>query len=152
MSGADEISNVGGDCQSSNLANPGAIKFARDYDKEPLIVKDYALHAAFILSSITLVFAFVVYFIFGDYEYSLAACFIFASNIHNVVDFFKFKNRCTVELSGSAVRYKPASKIKKSIPANQIKSVEKVLFLGCDGHEFNAPKTAFARKFIYTAA
>ncbi len=44
MSGADEISNVGGDCQSSNLANPGAIKFARDYDKEPLIVKDYALH------------------------------------------------------------------------------------------------------------
>ena len=43
MSGADEISNVGGDCQSSNLANPGAIKFARDYDKEPLIIKDYAL-------------------------------------------------------------------------------------------------------------
>ena len=69
-----------------------------------------------ILSSITLVFAFVVYFIFGDYEYSLAACFIFASNLHNVVDFFK------------------------SIPANQIKSVEKVLFLGCDGYEFNAPK------------
>ncbi|WP_276711279.1 hypothetical protein [Campylobacter rectus] len=140
MSGADEISNVGGDCQSSNLANPGAIKFARDYDKEPLIVKDYALHAVFILSSITLVFAFVVYFIFGDYEYSLAACFIFASNIYNVVDFFKFKNRCTVEFSGSAMRYKVASKIKKSIPANQIKSVEKVLFLGCDGYEFNAPK------------
>ena len=152
MSGADEISNVGGDCQSSNLANPGAIKFAIDYHKEPLIVKDYALHAAFILSSITLVFAFVVYFIFGDYEYSLAACFIFASNIHNIVDFFKFKNRCTVEFSGSAVRYKVASKIKKSIPVNQIKSVEKVLFLGCDGYEFNAPKTAFARKFIYTAA
>lgn len=105
-----------------------------------------------ILSSITLVFAFVVYFIFGDYEYSLAECFIFASNIHNVVDFFKFKNRYTVEFSGSAVRYKVASKIKKSIPANQIKSVEKVLFLGCDGYEFNAPKTAFARKFIYTAA
>ena len=120
MSGADEISNVGGDCQSSNLANPGAIKFARDYDKEPLIVKDYALHAVFILSSITLVFAFVVYFIFGDYEYSLTACFIFASNIYiyiyNVVDFFKFKNRCTVELSGSAVRYKPASKIKNPFP------------------------------------
>lgn len=148
MSGADEISNVGGDCQSSNLANPGAIKFARDYDKEPLIVKDYALHAVFILSSITLVFAFVVYFIFGDYEYSLTACFIFASNIHNVVDFFKFKNRCTVELSGSAVRYKVASKIKKSIPANQIKSVEKVLFLGCDGYEFNAPKNC-VRPQIY---
>ena len=31
-------------------------------------------------------------------------------------------------------------KSKKSIPANQIKSVEKVLFLGCDGYEFNAPK------------
>ena len=95
-----------------------------------------------ILSSITLVFAFVVYFIFGDYEYSLTACFIFASNIYiyNVVDFFKFKNRCTVEFSGSAVRYNVASKIKKSIPANQIKSVEKVLFLGCDGYEFNAPK------------
>lgn len=92
------------------------------------------------MSSITLVFAFVVYFIFGDYEYSLAACFIFASNIHNVVDFFKFKNRCTVEFSGSAVRYNVASKIKKSIPANQIKSVEKVLFFGCDGYEFNAPK------------
>lgn len=121
MSGADEISNVGGDCQSSNLANPGAIKFARDYDKEPLIVKDYALHAVFILSSITLVFAFVVYFIFGDYEYSLAACFIFASYIYiyNVVDFFKFKNRCTVELSGSAVRYKVASKIKNPFPPNK---------------------------------
>ena len=65
---------------------------------------------------------------------------LYSHHIYNVVDFFKFKNRCTVELSGSAVRYKPASKIKKSIPANQIKSVEKVLFLGCDGHEFNAPK------------
>ena len=38
------------------------------------------------------------------------------------------------------MRYKVASKIKKSIPANQIKSVEKVLFLCCDGYEFNAPK------------
>ena len=62
MSGADEISNVSDDCQSSNLTNPDAIRFARDYDREPLIVKDYALHAAFILSSIMLVFAFSVIF------------------------------------------------------------------------------------------
>lgn len=68
MSGADEIPNVSSDYRSSNLANLGAIKFARDYDKEPLIVKDYALHATFILSSIMLVFAFVVDFIFGDYK------------------------------------------------------------------------------------
>ena len=88
MSDADEISNSRYDCQSSNLANPDAIRFARDYDKEPLIVKeDHALHAAFILSSIMLVFAFVVYFIFGDYEYSLAACFIFASNIQTSLIF-----------------------------------------------------------------
>lgn len=101
MSGADEISNVGGDCQSSNLANPGAIKFARDYDKEPLIVKDYALHAVFILSSITLVFAFVVYFIFGDYEYSLTACFIFASYIYIYITLLIFSNLKTVARSSS---------------------------------------------------
>lgn len=69
----NKISNASDDCQSPNLANPSAAKFARDYDKEPLIVKDYALCAVFILSSITLVFAFIVYFIFGDYEYSLVA-------------------------------------------------------------------------------
>ena len=35
----------------------------RDYDKEPLIVKDYALHTAFILSPAALVFAFIVDFL-----------------------------------------------------------------------------------------
>ena len=60
MSGADEISNVGGDCQSSNLANPGAIKFARDYDKEPVITKDYKQNLSLFSAVLTLALVIVV--------------------------------------------------------------------------------------------
>jgi len=36
-----QTSNLNDNLQSSNLTNPGSKKFARDYDKEPIILKNY---------------------------------------------------------------------------------------------------------------
>ena len=42
MNTADkQTSNLKGNLQNSNLTNSGSKKFARDYDKEPIIVKNY---------------------------------------------------------------------------------------------------------------
>ena len=38
----EQDSNLNGDFQNSNLTNFSSKKFARDYDKEPLIIKDYS--------------------------------------------------------------------------------------------------------------
>nr|WP_314470023.1 hypothetical protein [uncultured Campylobacter sp.] len=37
----NQTQNLNYNPQSSNLTNPGSNKFARDYDKEPIIVKNY---------------------------------------------------------------------------------------------------------------
>ena len=37
----EQDSNLNGDFQNSNLANSDSDKFARDYDKEPIILKNY---------------------------------------------------------------------------------------------------------------
>ena len=38
----EQTKNSNNDFQNSNLANSGSGKFARDYDKEPLIIKDHS--------------------------------------------------------------------------------------------------------------
>jgi len=37
----NQMQNLNNNPQSSNLTNPGSNKFTRDYDKEPIIVKNY---------------------------------------------------------------------------------------------------------------
>jgi len=37
----EQTSNLNSNLQNSNLTNSGSKKFARDYDKEPIIVKNY---------------------------------------------------------------------------------------------------------------
>ena len=38
----EQDSNLNDNPQSANLTNSGSKKFARDYDKEPLIIRDYS--------------------------------------------------------------------------------------------------------------
>ena len=37
----EQTSNLNDNLQSSNLTNPGSKKFSRDYDKEPIVLKNY---------------------------------------------------------------------------------------------------------------
>ena len=56
-----QTSNLNGDPQSSNLANLDSGKFARDYDKEPLVIKD---RSDFILNIVILVLVFLCVILF----------------------------------------------------------------------------------------
>ena len=54
----EQTKNSNNDFQNSNLTNPGSKKFTRDYDKEPIVIKDELSNAKF-LSIIFLVLCIV---------------------------------------------------------------------------------------------
>ena len=72
MNAADnQTQNLNGNPQNPNFTNPGSNKFARDYDKEPLVIKSYERLFIVTLPFLSLFFAgvlacFVRDFIDGD--------------------------------------------------------------------------------------
>ncbi|WP_454991426.1 hypothetical protein [Campylobacter rectus] len=55
-----QTSNLNNDFKSLNLANSNAGKFARDYDKEPVITKDYKQNLSLFSAVLTLALVIVV--------------------------------------------------------------------------------------------
>ena len=83
MNTADkQNSNLKGDFQNSNLKNPGSKKFARDYDKEPIVIKNY--EGFFVKTSVLcpMFFCITILIIFDKYQantifVTLWLCFVF---------------------------------------------------------------------------
>ena len=59
----EQTSNLNSDFQDANLTNSGSKKFSRDYDKEPLVLRDYS-REMLIHDFLNLIF-FLIYFIFA---------------------------------------------------------------------------------------
>lgn len=55
-----QTSNLNNDFKSLNLANSNAGKFARDYDKEPVIIKDYKQNLSLFSAVLTLALVIVI--------------------------------------------------------------------------------------------
>ena len=55
-----QTSNLNNDFKSLNLANSHAGKFARDYDKEPVIIKDYKQNLSLFSAVLTLALVIVI--------------------------------------------------------------------------------------------
>ena len=64
-----QTSNLNSDFQNSNLTNPGSKKFTRDYDKEPIVLKNYEDFFVEVLFFMPLAFSIIVtIFIMGWVE------------------------------------------------------------------------------------
>lgn len=50
----NQTQNLNGNPQNPNLTNPGSGKFLRDYDKEPIIIKDYKQNLSLFSALLTL--------------------------------------------------------------------------------------------------
>lgn len=147
LSGADEISNVGGDCQSSNLANPGAIKFARDYDKEPLILK-IMLCMRCLSCRPSRLFLRSSFILFSAIMNTHSRHALYSHQIY--ITLLIFSNLKTVARSNSQAQPCDTSlQVKSKIHSHQ--SRRKFYFSAATATNLTRPKTAFARKFIYTA-
>ena len=65
----NQMQNLNNNPQSSNLTNPGSNKFTRDYDKEPIMVKNYEDFFVETLFFMPLVFSIIItIFIMGWVE------------------------------------------------------------------------------------
>lgn len=50
----NQTQNLNYDPHNPNLTNPGSKKFARDYDKEPIVIKDYKQNLSLFSALLTL--------------------------------------------------------------------------------------------------
>ena len=68
MNTADnQTQNLNYNPQNPNLTNPGSKKFARDYDKEPLVIKNYERFFAYTIFFVPMMLAGLFICLFTDY-------------------------------------------------------------------------------------
>jgi len=121
-----QTSNLNNDFKSLNLANSNAGKFARDYDKEPVIIKDYKQNLS--LFSAVLILALVVVIILISLIFSLMSLdrILFNSIITIIVLKPTFKEALNVPKNGyfrfenGAIKQQIGDKIAKEIKLAQI--------------------------------
>ena len=60
----EQTLNLTNNLQNSNLTNSGSKKFTRDYDKEPIIIKDKIKLLNFMIIALSFIFLFFFMYIF----------------------------------------------------------------------------------------
>lgn len=107
--------------QTSNLTNPGSNKFARDYDKDPLIITDYSNFIDFTLCGASFfcamsLFLFAINY-FDDKSDSFFTCFsfiliAFAFTLLTYV-FFMFFYRREIKFTSRCIEFIQKGKVKR---------------------------------------
>ncbi len=141
-----QTSNLNNDFKSLNLANSNAGKFARDYDKEPVITKDYKQNLS--LFSAVLTLALVVVIILISLIFSLMSLdrILFNSMITIIVLKPIFKEALNVPKNGyfrfenGAVKQQTDGKTIKEIKLAQIADLRKTFDTTDDLYQIEANK------------
>lgn len=109
---------------SSNYPNFNT-KFARDYDKEPIIIKDHNPEFAFIASmvSVPLIILMLIYFPTSE-EKIIKALFCTPLLISPIVFEYWFNDRL-IRFKNDKIEYLINSKLKRSIKIGQISDIKR---------------------------
>ena len=138
--------NLNNDFKSSNLTNSNTGKFARDYDKEPVIIKDYKQNLS--LFSAVLTLALVVVIILISLIFSLMSLdrILFNSIITIIVLKPTFKEALNVPKNGyfrfenGAVKQQTDGKTIKEIKLARIADLKKTFDITDDLYQIEANK------------
>ena len=120
-----QTKNSNNDFQNSNLTNSGSKKFARDYDKEPLIIKDYNPDVTTVWTIFVFIFMVIAVVVADISAHAIGIMnitmmiWVGKSNMeYSKNSFFKFTN--------SAVSHS-TDKFYKEIKLNEILKIEKTM-------------------------
>ena len=142
----NQTQNLNYNSQNPNLTNPGSKKFARDYDKEPIIIKDYKQNLSLFSALLTL--ALVAIIILVSLIFSLMSLdrILFNSIIIIIVLKPTFKAALSAPKNGHcsfencAVKQQITDKTIKEIKLAQIAYLRKTFDITDDLYQIEANK------------
>ena len=129
-----QTSNLNDNLQSSNLTNPGSKKFARDYDKEPLIIKDYSLYN--IASAYLFILIFCIVCLCIDVKISaIVFSFTMIKATLSIKKFFTYKDDIKLYFLHSFVQCKKKNRLMKRINLSDVIDISDAIFVNHDCYE-----------------
>ena len=126
----EQDSNLNGDFQNSNLTNFSSKKFARDYDKEPIVIKNKTNFYIAFLGIICLAFMIAMY-IYEPTETRYRQLFIIFPifGLPVLIEYiFDSFNKKFIAFYNDKIVYYTNKKPKKTIFLNEIKSIKLAYF------------------------
>ena len=121
----NQTQNLNDNPHNPNLTNPGSKKFTRDYDKEPITIRDHNPEFAFIASiaSVLLIILMLIYFPTNE-EKIIKALFYVPLLISPIVFEYWFNDRL-IRFKNDKIEYLINSKLKRSIKIGQISGIKR---------------------------
>lgn len=141
-----QTSNLNNYFKSSNLTNSNTGKFARDYDKEPVIIKDYKQNLSLFSAVLTLALVIVIILISLIFSLMSLDRILFNSMITIIVLKPIFKEALNVPKNGyfrfenGAIKQQIGDKIAKEIKLAQIADLRKTFDTTDDLYQIEANK------------
>lgn len=147
MNAADnQTQNLNYNSQNPNLTNPGSGKFLRNYDKEPIIIKDYKQNLSLFSALLTLALAAIIILISLIFSLMSLDRILFSSIITIIVLKPTFKAALNAPKNGhfsfenGAVKQQITDKTIKEIKLAQIADLRKTFDITDDLHQIEANK------------
>nr|WP_315014181.1 hypothetical protein [uncultured Campylobacter sp.] len=147
MNTADnQAQNLISNPQNSNFANLGSGKFARDYDKEPIIIKDYKQNLSLFLALLTLALVAIIILISLFFSLMSLDRILFSSIITIIVLKPTLKEALSAPKNGhfifknGAVKQQITDKTIKEIKLVQIADLRKTFDITDDLYQIEANK------------
>ena len=147
MNTADnQTQNLNYNPHNPNLTNPGSNKFARDYDKEPIIIKDYKQNLSLFSALLTLALVAIIILISLIFSLMSLDRILFSSIITIIVLKPTFKEALNAPKNGhfsfenGAVKQQITDKTIKEIKLAQIADLRKTFDITDDLYQIEANK------------
>ena len=147
MNTADnQTQNLNHNPHNPNLTNPGSNKFARDYDKEPIIIKDYKQNLSLFSALLTLALVAIIILISLIFSLMSLDRILFSSIITIIVLKPTFKEALSAPKNGhfrfenGAVKQQITDKTIKEIKLAQIADLRKTFDIADDLYQMEANK------------
>lgn len=134
----NNLNNSSGNLNSNNNQ--------RDYDKEPLIIKDYSLYAIVFFACLP-ISIFIVSLIF-NIKIGLITIAFLIFGIQDLIEFFKNKDIVLVKFTNTSIIYIINKTIQISINLNDITSIIKTISLAYGKNAIDNNKT-INKKLLY---
>ena len=130
----EQTKNSNNDFQNSNLTNSGSKKFTRDYDKEPLMIKDYSLYS--IASAYLFILILCIFCLCMDIKISnIVFGFTMIKAISSIKNFFIYKDDMKLYFLHSAVQCKKKNRLMKRINLSDVIDISDAIFVNYDCYE-----------------
>ena len=142
----NQTQNLNYNPHNPNLTNPGSNKFARDYDKEPIIIKDYKQNLSLFSALLTLALVAIIILISLIFSLMSLDRILFSSIITIIVLKPTFKEALNAPKNGhfsfenGAVKQQITDKTIKEIKLAQIADLRKTFDITDDLYQIEANK------------